>query len=246
MGEERPPGRPRYTKFYWKDFISDTQHLTPSQLGAYIRLLAHAVMCSDDFCSIPDDSPRQARITGVDYRNWRRIQGDVRRLFGDAVSGRCQQKRLMEDASAWAQHCEKQRLRRTAGQPPDYRGSTGTRPEHDHTRSREKSEVRSQIETEDSTPPAQSHANGVAKARPASGPRPVAEGFASLPTNTNGDWHATPDEIGAFANAYPGVELKATFNEMRAWLIANPTRRKTFNGMPRFVNSWLAREQNRP
>ena len=33
--------------------------------------------------------------------------------------------------------------------------------------------------------------------------------------------------------------------EMAAWLIANPTRRKTFNGMPRFVNGWLAREQNR-
>ena len=103
-----------------------------------------------------------------------------------------------------------------------------------------------EVEIEGEVLPAQSHANGMRPARPAAGPRQVADGFASLPTNTNGDWSPTPDEVQAWSEAYPAVALEPTFKEMRAWLIANPTRRKTLNGMPRFVNSWLAKEQNRP
>ena len=32
---------------------------------------------------------------------------------------------------------------------------------------------------------------------------------------------------------------------MRGWLLSNPKKRKTAGGMLRFVNSWLAKEQNR-
>jgi hypothetical protein len=32
---------------------------------------------------------------------------------------------------------------------------------------------------------------------------------------------------------------------MRAWLLANPKRRKTAKGVPRFVVAWLTREQER-
>lgn len=31
---------------------------------------------------------------------------------------------------------------------------------------------------------------------------------------------------------------------MRAWLVSNPDKRKTMRGMPRFMNSWLARPEN--
>ena len=31
---------------------------------------------------------------------------------------------------------------------------------------------------------------------------------------------------------------------MKAWLESNPTKRKTKGGMLRFVNNWLAREQD--
>lgn len=32
---------------------------------------------------------------------------------------------------------------------------------------------------------------------------------------------------------------------MKGWLIANPNNRKTPTGMLRFINGWLAREQNK-
>ena len=32
---------------------------------------------------------------------------------------------------------------------------------------------------------------------------------------------------------------------MKGWLQGNPTRQKTKSGIMRFINSWLAKEQNR-
>lgn len=44
--------------------------------------------------------------------------------------------------------------------------------------------------------------------------------------------------------AYPGVDVPRQYRAMAAWLRSNPKRRKTHRGMGRFVNSWLARQQN--
>lgn len=97
------------------------------------------------------------------------------------------------------------------------------------------------IEDPFTTPPAPS----LRAAKPRSG-RQVAEGSVSLPTNTNGEWQPTRSELDAWEAAYPSMDVSATMLEMRAWLVANPTRKKTANGMARFVNTWLAREHNRP
>jgi hypothetical protein len=48
-----------------------------------------------------------------------------------------------------------------------------------------------------------------------------------------------------FRESYPGVSVMAELGRMRAWLVANPTKMKTINGLPRFMNSWLAKEQNK-
>lgn len=89
------------------------------------------------------------------------------------------------------------------------------------------------------TPPAQS-----ARAAKPRSARVPATGSIGLPTNTNGEWHPTQEELDAWELAYPAIDLPSTLLEMRAWLVANPTRKKTLDGMPRFVNRWLAKEQN--
>lgn len=45
--------------------------------------------------------------------------------------------------------------------------------------------------------------------------------------------------------AYPALDIKGELAKMRAWLIANPTNRKTARGIMRFVNNWLSRGQDR-
>ena len=62
----------------------------------------------------------------------------------------------------------------------------------------------------------------------------------------NGDTY-TPDDadIIAWEKAYPAIDVYQELNAMESWLDANPTRRKTPKGIKRFVNSWLARAQDK-
>jgi len=45
--------------------------------------------------------------------------------------------------------------------------------------------------------------------------------------------------------AYPGVDLFGEYRKAEAWLQANPLKRKTKRGYPRFINSWLGRANER-
>lgn len=47
-----------------------------------------------------------------------------------------------------------------------------------------------------------------------------------------------------YIKAYPGVSVMDELAKMRTWLLSNPTRMKTAKGLPRFVNSWLAKAQD--
>ena len=45
--------------------------------------------------------------------------------------------------------------------------------------------------------------------------------------------------------SFPAVDVPQALREMRAWLDANPDRRKTKRGMRAFVVRWLGREQDK-
>ena len=49
------------------------------------------------------------------------------------------------------------------------------------------------------------------------------------------------DKIAGWAEAYPRVDVQSELNKMHQWLLANPGKRKTQRGLPRFINSWLSR-----
>lgn len=55
----------------------------------------------------------------------------------------------------------------------------------------------------------------------------------------------TEDDVAVWSEAYPAVNVRQQLSAIKAWLINNPKNRKTANGMRRFVNSWLGREQDR-
>lgn len=52
-------------------------------------------------------------------------------------------------------------------------------------------------------------------------------------------------KINEWKLLYPAVDIMQELRKMKGWLDANPTKRKTKSGIMRFVNSWLAREQDR-
>ena len=53
-------------------------------------------------------------------------------------------------------------------------------------------------------------------------------------------------QVEAWAKDFPAVDVPQQLRTMRAWLEANPTKRKTVVGVPRFVVAWLGKEQNTP
>ena len=55
------------------------------------------------------------------------------------------------------------------------------------------------------------------------------------------DWQPTDEQVIGWQHAYPEVDVFAEMNVMAVWLESNEPKRKTERGMPRFVNSWLSR-----
>ena len=79
----------------------------------------------------------------------------------------------------------------------------------------------------------------------ASEPAPaVLEAAISLPLNTGDEHPVTFGEIEQWQDLYPAVDVMQALRNMRGWLLANKAKRKTKTGIGRFIQAWLAREQN--
>ena len=65
-----------------------------------------------------------------------------------------------------------------------------------------------------------------------------------IPSNDGTEWVCTVREYEEFKRLYPSVDIKQEFRNMRGWCTNNPTKRKTKRGIKKFVNGWLARQQD--
>ena len=63
--------------------------------------------------------------------------------------------------------------------------------------------------------------------------------------NTGEEWEADEKDIIQWQRTYQAVDVHSELAKMESWLDANPTKRKTKNGIKRFINSWLSRAQDR-
>lgn len=63
--------------------------------------------------------------------------------------------------------------------------------------------------------------------------------------NDGSEWRPSQALFAEYVRLYPNVDVKQQFNVMRGWCISNPQKRKTRRGITRFVNSWLAKEQDK-
>ena len=69
-----------------------------------------------------------------------------------------------------------------------------------------------------------------------------------LPTNrfhTEGEeFEVEEDFYNEMQSCYPTLDIMTELKQMRAWLITNQTKRKTKNGMMKFINNWLSNSTN--
>lgn len=74
---------------------------------------------------------------------------------------------------------------------------------------------------------------------------PEPEPIITLPLNTGAEYPFFQSDLQEFAELYPAVNILQAMRGMRGWLLTNPSRRKTKRGIRRFVNSWLAKDQDK-
>lgn len=77
-------------------------------------------------------------------------------------------------------------------------------------------------------------------------PRAAEPAVISLTLNDKTEYPITQIDVDEWQELYQAVDVMAELRKMRGWLNANPAKRKTKAGIRRFVNAWLAREQDKP
>lgn len=73
-----------------------------------------------------------------------------------------------------------------------------------------------------------------------------AEPLIGLPLNDGTEHEVTEEDLAEYAQLYPAVDVMQQLRNMKGWLMANPSRRKTKRGIKAFIASWLAKEQDHP
>ena len=81
---------------------------------------------------------------------------------------------------------------------------------------------------------------GVAPETPGASPPII-----SLPLNDGSAFEIFQSDVDLWSNLYPAVDVMQQLRNMAGWIDGNPSKRKTRSGIKRFVNSWLAKEQNK-
>jgi hypothetical protein len=69
--------------------------------------------------------------------------------------------------------------------------------------------------------------------------------FITFTLNDKTEFPIFETQIAEWETLFPRVDVRQELREMRAWGLANPTKRKTSRGVLKFVTSWLSREQDR-
>ena len=85
--------------------------------------------------------------------------------------------------------------------------------------------------------------NNTISSEPEAAPSP--QSGICIPLNDKSVYDVPLDKIDIWKTTYPAVDVEQELRKMVAWSHSNPTKRKTRRGVDRFINSWLAREQDR-
>lgn len=76
-------------------------------------------------------------------------------------------------------------------------------------------------------------------------PEPEEPPVISFILNDKSRYPIRQAQVNEWSGLYPAVDIMQELRKMAGWLDANPNKRKTARGILRFVNGWLAREQDK-
>lgn len=68
--------------------------------------------------------------------------------------------------------------------------------------------------------------------------------IVSIPLVDKTEYPVTQAMVDDWSTTFPAVDVPQQLREMRAWCVANPTKRKTPRGISAFIVTWLGKEQD--
>ena len=68
--------------------------------------------------------------------------------------------------------------------------------------------------------------------------------IVSIPLVDKTEFPVTQGMVDDWSTTFPAVDVPQQLREMRAWCVANPTKRKTPRGISAFIVTWLGKEQD--
>nr|DAW49058.1 MAG TPA: replisome organizer [Caudoviricetes sp.] len=129
----------------------------------------------------------------------------------------------------WSKH---QRIQTKKSKFPEPDDTALQKPTVNHRESPPESESESESESKSE--------GGCAEPQAASTPPAI-----SLPLNDGTEYSVSVEQCQEWAGLYPAVDVIQQLRNMKGWLSANPTRRKTKRGINAFIVRWLSDEQNK-
>ncbi|MEM9588990.1 MAG: hypothetical protein AAGA03_17045, partial [Planctomycetota bacterium] len=60
-----------------------------------------------------------------------------------------------------------------------------------------------------------------------------------------GRWHLPKERLDKYVERYPNIDVPTELTKALQWIEDNPKRRKTHQGMPRFLTDWMNRTTDR-
>lgn len=75
--------------------------------------------------------------------------------------------------------------------------------------------------------------------------KPSSPVVISITLNDKTEYEITEADVAAWKDLYQAVDIMQELRKMKGWADSNPSKRKTRGGIKRFINAWLAREQDK-
>jgi predicted phage replisome organizer len=75
--------------------------------------------------------------------------------------------------------------------------------------------------------------------------KPSSPVVISILLNDKTEYQITEADVAAWQELYQAVNIMQELRKMKGWADANPSKRKTRGGIKRFINGWLAKEQDK-
>lgn len=103
-------------------------------------------------------------------------------------------------------------------------------------------ETRDREQSSDTDKEARDRQKAISCAEPQSSSAPP---IISIILNDKTFFDVLPEDYNRWCELYPAVNVMQELRKMSGWCTDNPTRRKTKKGIRRFINNWLAGEQDK-